>query len=152
MGKETQAPNLIFPVYFKNSICPFFQGFPARILYNIPHGKAHFSHCCHSVLGKSLNVVVWEEISSLKKVLKCGHFLQGKCYNMVLCNSPCCTDWSANKGYSVLIRIHVVLLCGIGAKWVAHRNLIEGLFPRYSQMDIYLAENYMPSSGKVRCI
>lgn len=127
---------------------PFQQGFNTISLMV----RLHFPQSCHSVLGKSLNMVAWEKIPLLKKVLKCGHFLQGKCHNMVLCISPCWNDLSANKGCSVLIRIHVVLVYGIGAKWLAHGKLIGGLFPEYSQMDSYLAEDSVLSSGKVRLI
>jgi len=112
----------VLPVHFSRA---FQQGLNTISLM----GRLHFPQSCHSVLGKSLNIVVWEKISLLTKVLKCGDFLQGKCPNMVLCNSPCWTDLPANKGYSVLVRIRVVLVCRTGAKWVALGKLIGGLFP-----------------------
>lgn len=132
--------------------CPFFQGFPAKNQYNIPNGKAPFPISCNSVLWKSLNTAVWEEISLPKKVLKCGNFLQGKCCKWFYVTVPAELTYQQIKATVFFLRIYVVLVCRTGAKWVAHRKLIRGLFSKYSQMDIYLAENYMLSSGKVRHI
>lgn len=120
---------------------PLFQGFQS----NIPPRKGPVFPRAVALLGKSLNVGLSGEISLLKKVPKPGDFLPGKCHHVVLCNSPCWSDLSANKGDSVLIRIRVGLVCRAAAKPLAHGELMGGVFPKYPQMAIYRAESALPS-------
>lgn len=128
-GMWLQGSSRFYPPFisFSKFSLPIFPGFPIHH----PSQEGSSSPTAVTRCFLSFNMGFSGELSLLKKVPKGGDFLPGQCHNVVLCDSPCWGDLSANKGHSALIRIRVVLVCRAAAKPLTHGELMGGLLPKY---------------------